>query len=119
MRRFAAKLALTALLLWAVAPVLFALQPQDAHACCRRGGAHHCTTPSSDQAGFRGQAEKCPFSCPTAARQSTSIAKGSTPVAVAALSPSHRLTISLSDSAPDAYDGLALDSRGPPSDQLI
>src|SRR5215469_10283227 len=65
MRRIAAHLALAAISLGSLVPVLAATQASAIHACCLRNGKHHCQ--GSDAEGssgleFRATHSACPYS---------------------------------------------------------
>jgi hypothetical protein len=74
MRRVIAIVVLLVVALGVLAPAIYAAQvTADAHACCRRTGAHHCSSRGSSAvdapgsasstagAGFSGIASKCPM----------------------------------------------------------
>src|SRR5579884_262625 len=60
MRRLAAHLALAALYIGFLSPLVVA-QESTLHACCLRNGAHHCQGTSSDQDGFHAKQTTCPY----------------------------------------------------------
>lgn len=68
MRRFAAHLALAAIWLGTLAPLVEASETSNLHACCLRNGMHHCESASSNETSgnseFRSRASTCPYSAP-------------------------------------------------------
>jgi hypothetical protein len=63
MRRLAAYLALSVVLAGLLVPFLAAAQLSTIHACCLRGGLHHCQRPSSEARFYAPRAD-CPYSTP-------------------------------------------------------
>src|SRR5262249_5432315 len=67
MRRMAAHLALAAVWLGSLVPLLAVAQSSAIHACCLRNGKHHCQGPDaegSSGAEFRATSSACPYSAP-------------------------------------------------------
>jgi hypothetical protein len=119
MRRFVAQLVLLAIVLGASAPLFAATQVDSSvHACCRRGGAHHCLASSTDTAGFHARAEQCPFRCGSIAHPRTTAFTTPKPVALTGLLVSHWLTQTPANDAPLIVAAQAPDTRGPPAFSL-
>jgi hypothetical protein len=115
MRKISAIVVLLVLVVAISAPALWALQlPADGHACCRRGGAHHCTE-STGTSGFHGELSKCPrrLAVPPITGHSASVLARPVllyfaPAAISDLAGTTQAKISLGHSS-------SLLDRGPPS----
>jgi hypothetical protein len=119
MRRTIAQLVLLVIAIGIFAPALLAAQLDlDAHACCRRGGAHHCSMGSSATPGFHAAAARCPYRCATFAGPGATLFAPPKPVASAGLLVSAVL-VAHAESAAISLAVHTPETRGPPSSSLL
>lgn len=118
MRRVVATLVLFVIAAGVFTPALAAAQMSaDAYACCRRGGAHHCSamsSASSGGSGFESETPKCPMRCCDGPISTAPVFTVSELADFVAADTSRRTAIQYtSRKAPDAFSS-DIFSRGPP-----
>jgi hypothetical protein len=115
MRRTIAIFVLLVMVAAISAPLAWAAQVGDAHACCRRGGAHHCTEKSSTgHQAFQTKAPTCPL------QHSTKLLRDRSTSVLTSLTPFYQLSVvafatsaPISPKAASNYN-VSLLTRGPP-----
>lgn len=110
MRRCLSSLLMLAMLATAAAPLL-AAQPSALHACCLRGGKHHCSG-GSGQDGFKSQASSCPYNRSFALSVSPVALAGSTYALAVILDDQDTAQVSITANRQHSEHAVSL--RGPP-----